>query len=83
MLVSKFTVIIYILQQFVSFHYIMQISNHKATSEKNPKVQRVPISLSAKEKESLRSLARAEIRSESSMARIIYLLGLKQYSKKK
>ncbi|WP_166454762.1 hypothetical protein [Duganella rivi] len=47
------------------------------------KPTRVPIPLSEKERKQLKGMAAKEIRSESAMARIIYLAGLKQLSEKK
>jgi len=44
-----------------------------------PTGKRVPIPMSAEEIESLQQIAKADSRKLSSMARIIYLEGLKQY----
>lgn len=47
------------------------------------KTNRVPVPLTDTEKKTLKRLAAKDNRSESGMARIIYLLGVKQLSEQK
>lgn len=77
MLGSKLRVTIYILQQSITAYYIMQTT----TSSKSKK--RVPVPLTATEEKRLKQLAAQQTRSVSGMARIIYLLGVKQLSEQK
>jgi hypothetical protein len=77
MLAGKIRVTIYILQQSDTDYYIMQ------TTMPSKPTTRVPVPLTDAERKRLKQLATKEIRSESAMARIIYLLGVKQLSEKK
>lgn len=81
---GKCRVTIYILQHIGTLNYKMQtVSTSAKMAPESSKSSRVPIPLSFVESESLKAIAATEYRSASSMARIIYLLGMEQYLNKR
>lgn len=60
----------------------MNSKRHSKTTTRHHNSARVPIMLSVEERADLAQLAQHEQRSNASMARIIYLAGIRQFKEK-